>query len=81
MWLKPLSIDAPRPYHLQTMPFQILATCVRCGACLPECPTDAIIEGLTQFHIDADTCLSDQGCVAVCPVDAIVQQPPRGSVA
>ncbi len=53
------------------MAHYINAKCTKCGACLPECPTGSIIEGKTQFYIDADTCTNHRACVAVCPVDAI----------
>jgi ferredoxin len=53
------------------MPHRISRACTKCGACLSECPTDAILEGNTQFYIDADICADHKACVAVCPVDAI----------
>lgn len=49
--------------------------CTRCGACLPECPTASIIEGKTQYYIDADTCDDHASCVKVCPVNAIALRP------
>ncbi|MBI3535343.1 MAG: 4Fe-4S binding protein [Deltaproteobacteria bacterium] len=49
----------------------IKSNCNKCGMCLSECPTGAIIEGKTQYYIDADTCADHRACVAVCPVDAV----------
>jgi ferredoxin len=49
----------------------ISKACTKCGACLTECPTGSVIEGATQYYIDADTCADHRSCVAVCPVDAI----------
>ena len=53
------------------MPHRITRACTKCGACQNECPTDAILEGKTQFYIDSDICADHQACVAVCPVNAI----------
>jgi ferredoxin len=53
------------------MPHRITQACTKCGACMSECPTEAILEGQTQFYIDTDTCLDHKACVAVCPVKAI----------
>lgn len=53
------------------MPYQISKACTKCGACLPECPTGSIVEGKSQFYIDADTCADHMACVNVCPVNAI----------
>ena len=53
--------------------------CTYCGACEPECPTNAISAGDDVYVIDAATCTecvgySDSpGCAAVCPAEAIVQ--------
>lgn len=53
------------------MAYNISDECISCGACVPECPTDAISEGDTQYNIDADTCIDCGACVDVCPTDAI----------
>jgi ferredoxin len=55
-------------------------TCISCGACEPECPTNSITEGDEIFVIDPATCLECVGhfdnpkCVEVCPIeDCIVK--------
>ena len=53
------------------MSHRITRACTKCGACISECPTDAILEGKTQYYIDADTCMDHKACVVVCPVNAI----------
>jgi ferredoxin len=56
------------------MPHAINKDCTKCGACVLECPTGSIVEGLKQYYIDTDTCSDHAACVAVCPVDAIHPQ-------
>ena len=53
------------------MAHTITDACVKCGACQPECPVDAIAEGDAQYTIDPDECIDCGACVAVCPSDAI----------
>jgi ferredoxin len=57
------------------MAYVISKACTKCGACLPECPTGSIVEGKTQFYIDADSCDEHKACVNVCPVNAISKSP------
>ncbi|MEI8312743.1 MAG: 4Fe-4S binding protein [Verrucomicrobiota bacterium] len=53
--------------------------CIRCGACLPECPNEGISEKGGEFVIDAAWCTECFGvagspqCAAVCPVDAVAK--------
>lgn len=44
--------------------------CTVCGACIDECPVDAISEG-DVYVIDGDECTDCAACVDVCPVEAI----------
>ena len=44
--------------------------CISCGACVPECPVEAISEGDDKYTINADTCTDCGACVDVCPTDA-----------
>ena len=59
------------------MALYIDETCINCGACEPECPTNSITEGDEIYIIDASTCLECEGhfdepqCIEVCPVDCI----------
>lgn len=53
------------------MSYVISKRCTKCGACLPECPTGSIVEGKTQYYIDADSCSEHAACVNVCPEKAI----------
>ncbi|MFO8183765.1 MAG: 4Fe-4S binding protein [Candidatus Aegiribacteria sp.] len=52
------------------MAHKINDDCIACGACMPECPVDAISEG-EKYSIDPDTCIDCGACVAACPVGAI----------
>ena len=53
--------------------------CTNCGACEPECQTQAISQGDDFFVIDpakCDECAANGGesaCMAVCPTDCIVK--------
>lgn len=55
--------------------------CIVCGACVPECPNDAISEEDPIYIIDPDRCTECVGfydepqCVEVCPTEAIVPDP------
>jgi len=51
------------------MTYKISDECFACGACLPECPTEAIAEGAI-YVIHAEKCIDCGACAAVCPVDA-----------
>lgn len=61
------------------MAMRITDECISCGACEPECPTEAISEADDIYVIDAELCTECEGyfdtsqCVEVCPVECIVQ--------
>ena len=63
------------------MATMITEDCINCGVCLPECPNDAISEGVELFQIDPHLCSECVGfhdqeqCAAVCPVDCCVPDP------
>ena len=57
------------------MAYFITDDCINCGACVADCPTNAISEGDGKFVIDAADCIDCDACVASCPVDAI--KPPQ----
>ena len=52
------------------MAYTIDDSCIACGACMSDCPADAISEG-DIYVIDADKCNDCGTCASVCPVDAI----------
>ncbi|HOC92846.1 MAG TPA: 4Fe-4S binding protein [bacterium] len=54
------------------MAHKITDDCVACGACMAECPVEAISEGDEIYKIDPETCTDCGSCVEVCPNDAIV---------
>ena len=56
------------------MAYTITDECINCGACAPECPAEAIIEGDDKCTIDPDKCTDCGACADVCPVDAPVQE-------
>ncbi len=58
------------------MAHTITEDCIACGACLPDCPNQAISEADPVYVIDASKCTDCQGyyvesqCALVCPVGA-----------
>lgn len=51
------------------MAYVIKDDCIACGACMEECPVEAISEG-DIYSIDADKCIDCGACAGACPVDA-----------
>ena len=51
--------------------------CINCDVCEPECPNDAISQGVEIYVIDPNKCTECVGhferpqCVEVCPVNCI----------
>jgi ferredoxin len=50
--------------------YKINDDCINCGACVPECPVDAIKEEGGKYLINED-CIDCGACEGACPVDAI----------
>ena len=63
------------------MATMITEECINCGVCEPECPNEAISEGVETFQIDPLLCTEcvgfhdEEQCAAVCPVDCCVPDP------
>jgi len=63
------------------MAMLITEECISCGACISECPNEAISEGDEIYVINPDLCTECVGfydepqCVEVCPVDCIIKDP------
>ncbi|PIE34152.1 ferredoxin [candidate division KSB3 bacterium] len=53
------------------MSHKISDDCISCGACVGECPVEAISEGDDKYEIDAEKCTDCSACVEVCPAEAI----------
>lgn len=57
------------------MALKITEECINCGACEPECPTNAISQGPDIYVIDPNKCVECKGyydspqCQSVCPID------------
>jgi ferredoxin len=56
---------------------KITDECINCDVCEPECPNQAISQGLDYYIIDPNLCTECVGhfdtpqCVEVCPVECI----------
>jgi ferredoxin len=59
----------------------ITTDCIKCDACEPECPNEAISPGDDAYVIDSDKCTECVGhfdksqCVLACPADCIIVDP------
>ncbi|MBS3790571.1 MAG: NADH-quinone oxidoreductase subunit NuoF [Candidatus Thermoplasmatota archaeon] len=51
--------------------YTITNSCVSCGTCVEECPSDAISEGEEKYVIDQEICIQCGACEEACPIDAI----------
>ncbi len=54
------------------MAFKITEECLACGACLDECPSNAIEEG--DIYVINDQCAECGLCVDACPTGAIIEE-------
>jgi ferredoxin len=60
---------------------KITDECINCDVCEPECPNEAISQGVEIYVIDPDKCTECVGhfdlpqCVEVCPVECIPKDP------
>ena len=63
------------------MALMITDECINCDVCEPECPNDAISQGVEIYEIDPHKCTECVGhfdvpqCQQVCPVDCIPLNP------
>ena len=63
------------------MATKITDECISCGACVSECPNDAISEGPDIYVIDPERCTECVGffgyeaCQAVCPEECCLPDP------
>ncbi len=63
------------------MALMITDECINCDVCEPECPNDAIYQGLEIYEIHPHKCTECVGhfdtpqCREVCPVDCIPVHP------
>ena len=63
------------------MAYLITDECISCGACEPECPNAAIVEGETIYDVLPEKCtecvgsFDTQQCVEICPVDCCLPDP------
>lgn len=49
-------------------------TCIGCGACIAQCPVEAIsFNGDGKAEIDQEKCINCGSCQGTCPVEAIVE--------
>ena len=47
--------------------------CTHCGACVGQCPTDALVvdEKTRRVEFDSEKCVACQACVPACPYAAV----------
>jgi len=63
------------------MALKITEECINCDVCEPECPNEAISQGVEFYVIDPMKCTECVGhfdlpqCVEVCPVECIPKDP------
>ncbi len=63
------------------MALKITDQCINCDVCEPECPNEAIYQGIEIYEINPSKCTECVGhfdvpqCREVCPVDCIPLDP------
>ena len=63
------------------MALLITDQCINCDVCEPECPNDAIYQGIEFYEINPKLCTECVGhfnqpqCIEVCPVECIITHP------
>ena len=63
------------------MALVITKECINCDVCEPECPNEAIYQGVEIYEINPQLCTECVGhfdtpqCVEVCPVECIPKDP------
>lgn len=63
------------------MALYITDQCINCDVCEPECPNQAIYQGVEIYEIDPKKCTECVGhfdepqCIEVCPVECILVDP------
>ena len=54
------------------MAYKITDDCLGCGACVSECPVEAISGKIKEpFKIDLNKCIRCGSCIEACPFNAI----------
>ncbi len=46
-------------------------TCIGCGACVNDCPVNALAMKDDKAECDENACIDCGACIATCPVQAI----------
>jgi ferredoxin len=65
----------------RALALKITEECINCDVCEPECPNEAIYQGVEYYEIDPVKCTECVGhfdtpqCVEVCPVECIPKDP------
>ena len=67
-------VRAPIGGDITNMAYKITEECLACGACIDECPNEAISEGDEIYVIDPEKCDDCATCVESCPSEAIVPE-------
>jgi ferredoxin len=61
------------------MPHVVTSLCLRDGACVDVCPSEAIIPGFPEnewpwYYIDPNSCIDCAACATECPLEAIFEE-------